>query len=148
MANGSLVVVKPKTKWHNRKMHTIIVTAAIIQRAEKILIAQRKGTADHGLKWEFPGGKLHFGEDPKAGLKREIQEELDMEIEVGPIFEVVSHLYGERHILLLCYTCRYLGSQPSTKDCQDFRWVTPQEMRDFDFTEADLPVVEKLQAYP
>ena len=126
-------------------MHTIIVTAAIIHREGRILIAQRKKHADHGLKWEFPGGKLNFGEDPKEGLKREIIEELDMEIAVEGIFEVVSQLYGERHILLLCYTCRYLGQKPTTRDCQDFQWVTPQEMNQYDFTEADVPVVRKLQ---
>ncbi|AEF94685.1 NUDIX hydrolase [Desulfotomaculum nigrificans CO-1-SRB] len=126
-------------------MHTLIVTAAIIHREDKILIAQRKRDADHGLKWEFPGGKLKFGEDPRDGLRREIKEEMDMEVEVGEIFEVVSHIYGERHILLLCYTCRYLGQRPTTRDCQDFRWVTPQEMDDYDFTAADLPVVKKLQ---
>lgn len=126
-------------------MHTIIVTAAIIHREDKILIAQRKKQADHGLKWEFPGGKLNFGEDPREGLQREIIEELDMTIQVGEIFEVVSQLYGERHILLLCYTCHYLGQSPTTRDCQDFRWVTPGEMSQYGFTEADVPVVKKLQ---
>lgn len=126
-------------------MHTIIVTAAIIHKEDKILIAQRKKDADHGLRWEFPGGKLNFGENPKEGLKREIIEELDMEIAVEDILEVVSQLYGPRHILLLCYTCRYLGQKPCTRDCQDFRWVTPQEMAEYDFTEADIPVVKKLQ---
>lgn len=126
-------------------MHTIIVTAAIIHKEDKILIAQRKKHADHALKWEFPGGKLNFGENPKEGLKREIIEELDMEIAVEDIFEVVSQLYGQRHILLLCYTCRYLGQNPSIRDCQDFRWVTPEEMAEYDFTEADIPVVRKLQ---
>lgn len=126
-------------------MHIIVVTAAIIHKEDKILIAQRKSNADHGLKWEFPGGKLIFGEDPKEGLKREIIEELDMEIEVGEIFEVVSHLYGERHILLLCYNCQYLGQKPSARDCQDFRWVTPAEMDQYDFTAADVPVVKRLQ---
>lgn len=127
-------------------MHTLIVTAAIIQRGNKILIAQRKSTADHGLKWEFPGGKLNYGEDPKEGLRREIIEELDMEIEVGDILEVISHCYGERHILLLCYSCHYLGQKPTTRDCQDFRWVTTQEMDYYEFTAADVPVVKKLQS--
>lgn len=127
-------------------MHTIVVTAAIIHKDEKFLIAQRKREADHGSKWEFPGGKLRFGEDPKEGLRREIREELDMEIEVGDIYEVVSHRYGERHILLLCYTCFYLGQSPNTRDCQAFRWLTPEEMSGYDFTEADVPVVEKLQS--
>ncbi|ABO50957.1 NUDIX hydrolase [Desulforamulus reducens MI-1] len=126
-------------------MHILVVTAAIIHREDKILIAQRKSSAEHGLKWEFPGGKLNYGEDPKDGLRREIIEELDMEIQVGDIFEVISHHYGERHILLLCYHCGYLGQRPSTRDCQDFRWVTPAEMAQYDFSEADVPVVKKLQ---
>lgn len=129
-------------------MHTLIVTAAIIHKEDKILIAQRKSEADHGLKWEFPGGKLKFREDPRVGLQREIKEELDMEVEVGDIFEVISHLYGERHILLLCYTCHYLGQSPKAIDCQDFSWVTLDEMNNYEFTEADVPVVSKLQGKP
>ncbi|RYD06272.1 hypothetical protein N752_05110 [Desulforamulus aquiferis] len=69
-----------------------------------------------------------------------------MDIEVGDIFEVVSHNYGDRHILLLCYTCHYLGQSPKTKDCQDFCWLTPEEMLGYEFTEADIPVVEKLRS--
>ncbi|GAB6158064.1 (deoxy)nucleoside triphosphate pyrophosphohydrolase [Desulfotomaculum varum] len=126
-------------------MHTIIVTAAIIVNQNKILIAQRPAQAEHGLKWEFPGGKLHVAEDPKAGLQREIKEELAMEVAVEDIFEVVSHCYGNRHILLLCYTCRYLGQPPVARECRSFRWVRPDELAQYDFTAADLPVVKKLQ---
>lgn len=122
----------------------IIVTAAIIQDQGKLLIAQRKAGAHLALKWEFPGGKVEEGEHPEDCLKREIAEELGIKIEVGNIFKVVSHKYESKHILLLCYLCNYLEGTVTAKDCHDFRWIWPRELRGYDFAEADLPVVELL----
>lgn len=129
-------------------MSAIIVTAAIIRRDRQILIAQRKQGAHEGLLWEFPGGKLESGESPEDGLIREIKEELDIDIAVEDIFKVVAHCYDkERHVLLLVYLCQYLRGKPKTKDCQDFRWVTPDEMNQYNFAPADIPAVEKLKEF-
>lgn len=129
-------------------MNTIIVTAAIIRHNGQVLIAQRKQGAHEGLLWEFPGGKLESGESPEEGLIREIKEELDIDISVDDIFKVVSHCYDkERHVMLLVYLCQYLSGKPKTKDCQDFRWVTPDEMNHYTFAPADIPAVEKLKEF-
>ncbi|WP_157721969.1 (deoxy)nucleoside triphosphate pyrophosphohydrolase [Tumebacillus avium] len=89
-------------------MKQLVVTAAVIEKDGRVLVAQRKPDAHMGLKWEFPGGKLEWGEDPRAGLVREIAEELGIEIAVEEVLEVVSHTYEDRHIVLIGYRCRYL----------------------------------------
>ncbi len=124
--------------------HTLLVTAAIIEHGGRILIAQRKQNAHQGLKWEFPGGKVERDEDPRDTLRREIKEELDIDIEVGEVVETVFHRYPEYAVLLLFYRCTYLGGRPAAKDCRSFRWVTKEELPHYEFAAADLPVVKKL----
>lgn len=127
-------------------MKTIVVTAAIIKDGKKFLIAQRKKGAHQEMLWEFPGGKVEPGESPESCLAREIREELNLIIQVEDIFQVVSHNYQDRHIILLCYNCLLVDGQPEKLDCQDFRWVTGEEMTGYEFAPADIPVVEKLTA--
>ncbi len=125
-------------------MKTVAVTAAIIKKGDKYLIAQRKKGSHQGMKWEFPGGKIEKGENPEACLKREIKEELNVDIEVEGIYQIVSHNYENRQVILLCYTCRIVDGELKNVDCHDFRWVTPAEMDRYEFAPADIPVVEKL----
>jgi len=125
-------------------MQRIIVTAGIIRHEQLVLITQRKPEAQHGSKWEFPGGKLEPGESPMACLAREIQEELAIQIQVDDIFEVVAHQYDNFEVILLCYLCTYLGGKIKPFACADFRWVTIPELLDYDFSAADLPIVAKL----
>ncbi len=126
-------------------MGTLVVTAAIIEEDGRYFIAQRKKDSHLGLKWEFPGGKVEKGESPEVCLKREIIEELNLLIEVKDIYQVVSHNYGEKHIILLFYLCQIIGGEPQCLDCSDYRWVTPEEMSQFEFAPADVPVVNKIQ---
>ena len=130
-------------------MKPIICTSGIIRKGGRILIAQRLPDSKlEPLKWEFPGGKIEFTEDPKDCLVREIKEEMNFEISVGDIFEVSSHNYEKgpetHHVLLLCYLCDYVSGEPRAIDCNDFRWIKAEELPDFDFAAADLPIVEKL----
>lgn len=126
-------------------MGTIVVTAAIIKQDNLYLIAQRKKGSHQELKWEFPGGKVEQGEAPEDCLRREINEELGLSIEIVDIYQVVSYNYGERHIILLCYMCQNAGGEPRCIDCCDYRWVTLDEMCRYDFAPADIPVVDKLR---
>lgn len=125
-------------------MQIIVVTAAIIQNEGKILLAQRRKDSHQGLKWEFPGGKLEFGESPEECLVREIREELDINIKVKGIFQVVSHIYGERQVILLCYLCQLDQGQIKPKECQDFCWVEKQDLLKYDLAPADIPVAKQL----
>lgn len=123
-----------------------IVTAAAMIRNGKVLIAQRKAGSHMEYRWEFPGGKLEPDETPEECIKREIKEELDMDIEVIDIYKVVKFEYEEKDILLLCYLCKILKGEGKSLECNDFKWVTRDELAGFDFVPADLPIVEKLRS--
>ena len=130
----------------------ILVTCGVIWRGRELLIAQRKpDSLLEPLKWEFPGGKIEFSEDPPTALKREIKEELNFEIEVSDIFCVSSHNYrhGEdevKHILMLAYNCAYKKGIPEIRDVHDFKWVKVENLDEYDFAAADLPIIERLKS--
>jgi len=125
-------------------MRTLHVTAAIIEYDHQILITQRKEGTHMALRWEFPGGKIEPGESPEECLKREIKEELDLDILIKQKLLVVEHQYEEMKVILHCYMCSVVGGVPKKKGCKDFRWVSPSELTIFSFAEADYPVVNYL----
>ena len=125
-------------------MNITIVTAGIILKDEKVLIAQRKGDVNQGLKWEFPGGKLEENETPKEGLAREIKEELDIIIEVGEIYEVVYHKYPNITILLLCYLAKYSSGTIKAMDCNDFKWIDVKDLEKYNMSDADRIIRQKI----
>lgn len=118
----------------------VAVTAGIIVKDNRVLVVQRKPSSRRGLLWEFPGGKLEQGENPRQCLKRELQEELGIDVEVGKRFEIVYHQYQDVRILLLSYLCRPIRGKPRTVECHRIRWVTDRELRDLPMTEADIPL--------
>ena len=81
----------------------LIVTAAIIQSGEKVLIARRNPMLSNGGRWEFPGGKVKPGEDPRSCLRREIREELGIEITVLDKLGTITHAENQRTLKLLFY---------------------------------------------
>lgn len=129
---------------------TIIVCAAIITRPPgEILIAQRPPGGPSGGRWEFPGGKVEAGEDPRAALVRECREELDCEVEPGAIYETIYHRTERSSILLLFYLARISGGEPRSMECNALEWVTPQRMGEFDLLPADRPLIDRfLSKYP
>lgn len=92
------------------------------------------------MLWEFPGGKVREGEDPRKALQRELREELEIEVEVGEILETVFHIYPEHPILLLAYRCRIKGGIPKPIGCRDFRWVGLKELKELAMPPADDPI--------
>lgn len=125
-------------------MDEIRAAAAVIRNNGKVLIAQRPEFSHMGLKWEFPGGKIETGEDAAACLRREIREELDLEIDVGRELMTVEHRYRDRKVILYCHWCCYVRGEAKTLGCRDFKWVSTGELKKYDFSEADRPVVEFL----
>ena len=82
--------------------YPMLVMAAIIEDKGKFLITQRPENVHNGDRWEFPGGKVDFGEDPRYALEREIDEELGIKVEAEDILELSSHVYDEKkHIVLI-----------------------------------------------
>jgi mutator protein MutT len=128
-------------------MKTVIVAAALILDQERILIAQRREEDVQGLLWEFPGGKVREGEDPRQALQRELKEELDIEVEVGTIFDTNYYVYPQYPVLLLVYRCDLGKGIPRPLGCRDLRWVPVAEMENFPMPPADLPILEKLRSF-
>jgi 8-oxo-dGTP diphosphatase len=128
-------------------MKTLIVTAGVVIEQGKVLVTQRKEGSSQGLLWEFPGGKLENGETPRMALQRELKEELDVEVEVGPIFETVYYPYPESSILLLVYHCRIVKGLPQPLGCRDLRWVSLKELKDLAMPPADDPIRRHLFSF-
>ena len=128
-------------------MKTVIVAAAMILEKERILIAQRREEDVQGLLWEFPGGKVKQGEDPRQALQRELKEELGIEAKVGMIFDINYHEYPQYPVLLLVYRCDLGTGKPQPLGCRDVRWVPVDEMQDFAMPAADLPILENLRSF-
>jgi len=104
----------------------IIVTAAVIMRENKLLLAQRLPTGDWGGRWEFPGGKVEFGETPRNGLERELLEELGISSEATSILEVVSEITSEKQLILLYFVCQIIHGEPQPLQCQQVNWFELQ----------------------
>lgn len=123
----------------------IVVVAALIERNGKILVGQRKKNDRHGLKWEFPGGKMENGESPHAALKRELREELGIEATIGA--EVIRYEYsygGKPPIMLIFKRVREYTGEPFNYEFEQIRWIEPHEMPNFDFLDGDVDFVRRL----
>ena len=130
-----------------KKMPKIIrVTAAIIEREGKILIAKRKAGDDlfAGL-WEFPGGKIEEGETPEECMARELKEELDIEVEVGELISSNKHKYPHGIFELLAYRVKHISGEMILNDHDEIKWVTVDEISNFEFPPADIPIITHLE---
>ncbi len=125
---------------------TIIVTAAIIVSPDgRILVSQRPNHCASAGKWEFPGGKLEPGESPRQALVRECKEELDIDVEVGDIYETIHVPKSEKSILLMFYLAKILSGVPTSMENNAFQWLTPGEMRHIDLLEPDRPLIDAFE---
>lgn len=125
-------------------MQPLIVTAALLRKDSRILITKRPANKQQGGFWEFPGGKLQNNETPQRALQREIREELDLEIEVGAIFEVVYHRYEWGPVLILVYECRPQSEVIRNLEVDDHKWIAVEQLPEYDLLPADQPIVDKL----
>ncbi len=125
-------------------MKTIEVAAAIITHNGRVFATQR-GYGEFKDGWEFPGGKMEPGETPQQALVREIQEELDTEIEVGELVETVEYDYPGFHLTMHCFLCTVRSGALVLKEHEAARWLTREELNDVDWLPADVKAVEKLK---
>lgn len=121
------------------------VTAGIIIDNNKILIAQRGVNEKLAGKWEFPGGKIEQGEIPEACLKREIKEELELDIEVGRFLGESIFTYPNGEIKLIAYFAALVGGNIKLSVHDKVEWITIDEVDKYDFAPADIPLVKKLK---
>ena len=123
------------------------VSAAVIWQDGKVLLAQRLEEGMLGGLWEFPGGTREAGESLEECLRREIQEELGMEIAVGEHLISVSHAYTHKRITLHAFHCRPLRGTPQKLEVKDWRWVAPAEVLQYPLSVVDQRVAEALLSW-
>jgi 8-oxo-dGTP diphosphatase len=130
-------------------LKTIVVAAAVVVEAGRVLLTQRKAGTHLAGAWELPGGKVEAGEDPREALRRELREELGIESVVGEIVDVTFHRYleAEKAVLLLFFEAsRAAGSpEPRALDVAAFRWAEKASLRDEEFPPADVGVLRKVR---
>lgn len=120
------------------------VVAAIILKDSKYFATQR-GYGEWKDWWEFPGGKVEQGEEPKDALKREIREELNIEIEVGDILTTVEYDYPKFHLIMHCYICSIMSGQLTLLEHEDACWLLPEELDSVRWLPADVEVINMLK---
>lgn len=127
---------------------TVVVAAAVVIERGRVLLTQRKRGAHLEGLWEFPGGKVEDGEDPKDALARELREEIAIDVDVGEIVDVTFHRYESKSILLLFYraTRRAGSSEPRAVDVQAFEWGGVDALDASRFPAADVAVLAKVRA--
>ena len=126
----------------------ILVAAAVVLRAGRVLLTQRKQGTHLAGAWELPGGKVEPDEDPKHAVRRELREELGIEVDVGDILEVTFHRYPEKSVLLLFYEATLAEGSPEPRalDVAAVRWAAIDELRDELFPPADVAVLVTVRA--
>lgn len=125
--------------------HKIIGVAVIWNEQKQILIDKRPAKGLLGGLWEFPGGKVERGETLEECIKREIQEELAIEIEVQEHLITIDHAYTHFKVTLNVYHCRYLSGEPQPLECDEIRWVTLDEIEQFPFPKANEKIITALK---
>ncbi|MEZ5103606.1 MAG: (deoxy)nucleoside triphosphate pyrophosphohydrolase [Draconibacterium sp.] len=118
------------------------VTCAVIIYDGKILVTQRGKNSDHPFKWEFPGGKIQINESPEDCIKREIREELNIEIDVLKLMKPVDFDYGFKQINLIPFMCSYKAGEFLLREHHAFKWIDLEELEETDLSEADLEMVK------
>ena len=120
------------------------VTAAVIWSGGRVLISQRLNDRMLGGLWEFPGGKCETAESYDACLRREIREELALDIEVAEPLVTFDHAYSHLHITLHVFHCRPLSDPPRAIEVADWRWVALDNLGDFPLSVADRRIAQAL----
>ncbi|MFQ5346692.1 MAG: (deoxy)nucleoside triphosphate pyrophosphohydrolase [Rhodothalassiaceae bacterium] len=124
-----------------------VAAAALVDRDGRVLITRRPPDRHLGGLWEFPGGKVEAGEIPEAALRRELYEELGIDVCVSCMqpFAFSSHSYDDFHLLLCVFLVRNWDGLPRPLEVADLLWVPAARLGDYDMPPADAPVVSLLQ---
>ena len=125
-------------------MKVVNVVCAIIVHEGKILGTQR-GYGDFAGGWEFPGGKIEPGELPEDAVRRELKEELDIEVEVGQRFDTVEYDYPAFHLSMQCFLCTMGDREFVLKEHADARWLDRDTVDEVEWLPADEGLIKKLK---
>lgn len=124
---------------------SIHVVAGLLTKDNEVCITRRRADTHQGGKWEFPGGKREAHETPLSALKRELQEELGIEIHHASPFVQVRHIYPELDVLLDVWQVAGYTGTPHGRESQEMRWADIRRLDPRDFPAADRPVLRRLQ---
>lgn len=120
------------------------VVAALIWKEDRFMICQRPAHKARGLLWEFVGGKVEQGETDEEALIRECREELDIEIGTKDIFMSLVHKYPDMEINLILFNAYIKRGEPKLLEHKDIKWITTDEIPEYDFCPADEEILKKL----
>ncbi len=140
---GVQMVLPERVKRKPRPRYQVAV--GVIYKRGRILIDKRKPEGLLGGLWEFPGGKKKSGESFTQALKREVREELDIEIQVKDKLIVVDHAYTHFEVQLHVYACEYESGQPKCLACTDIKWVFPSQLDRYAFPTANRKIFPTIQ---
>ena len=124
--------------------HKQIGVAVIWNDQGEILIDRRLEEGLLGGLWEFPGGKIEANETIPDCIQREIKEELGISIEVGDHLITLNHAYSHFRVTLNVYHCRYLQGEPQPIECEEIRWVKPEQLLQFPFPKANVKIIDAI----
>jgi mutator protein MutT len=127
--------------------HKKIGVAVIRNNQGKILIDQRLSTGLMANLWEFPGGKIEPNETITNCIKREIKEELGIDIEVGENLITITHDYDQFTVTLIVHLCKIIQGEPQPLECQQVKWVEISDLDQFEFPRANIEIINALKIY-
>jgi 8-oxo-dGTP diphosphatase len=122
----------------------ILVVAGIIRRGERILICQRRRSDAYGLQWEFPGGKVRDGEALPTALRRELEEELAIQSEVGKEIFRLRHRYPNRYVEVVFFSVTNYAGEIHNQVFEAITWAPRAKIAEYNFLEADRELVDRL----
>jgi 8-oxo-dGTP diphosphatase len=123
-------------------MRKVTVVCAVIEQAGRVLACRRNPAMSRGGLWEFPGGKVEQGEEEKDALKRELEEELGIQVTVGAEMGRTTHCYEDMEIDLIACRCVVVGGNMKPVEHDRVQWVSAGEAMLLDWAPADVPLVE------
>lgn len=123
----------------------IEVVAAVIKKEDKYFCAQRSNNGELAKKWEFPGGKVETGETLEESLKRELREELKIDVNITKFITTVNHEYNTFSLTLHAFLCEPLTNEFVLTEHLDSKWLSIEDLDQLDWAEADIPIVNKLK---
>jgi len=118
------------------------VVCGIIYKEDKIFIARKKKGKSLAGFWEFPGGKIEKNESPEEALERELNEELGMSISIKDYLGSNHHEYSSKKIKLIAYNCIYIDATLNLIDHDEFKWVMPSDLINYQIAPADIPLIK------
>ncbi len=120
------------------------VVAAVIEEGGKLLIAKRKSDNPTESRWEFPGGKIEPGETPQECLRREIEEELSIHINIGQFIMTNVYSFYDFTIELSAYFAKWVSGLIRLNDHEEIAWVSPEQLELYDISPADRPIAKRI----